>query len=189
MKDCMVLGIFERRGTVRERKMRENNIDAGRDLAETLERCRSVSCPAATRHPAEASAPRCNSHRLICRLRSGPSARYGPSAVAETGRADLVEPRGSFAVCSDPANLPFSNQAQQGFENKIAELVAGRAEDTARIHLVSAGDWLRAPDPVRQALRPHHRLRAGRRPRPQQQLHTTARAMCCIYRPGQGSTG
>jgi mxaJ protein len=27
-------------------------------------------------------------------------------------------------VCSDPNNLPFSNQKQQGFENKLAELVA-----------------------------------------------------------------
>jgi mxaJ protein len=27
-------------------------------------------------------------------------------------------------VCSDPNNLPFSNQRQEGFENKIAELVA-----------------------------------------------------------------
>jgi quinoprotein dehydrogenase-associated probable ABC transporter substrate-binding protein len=27
-------------------------------------------------------------------------------------------------VCSDPNNLPFSNHAQQGFENRIAELVA-----------------------------------------------------------------
>jgi quinoprotein dehydrogenase-associated probable ABC transporter substrate-binding protein len=27
-------------------------------------------------------------------------------------------------VCADPVNLPFSNQKQQGFENKIAELVA-----------------------------------------------------------------
>jgi len=27
-------------------------------------------------------------------------------------------------VCADPDNLPFSNQQQQGFENKIAELIA-----------------------------------------------------------------
>lgn len=27
-------------------------------------------------------------------------------------------------VCADPNNLPFSNEAQQGFENKIAELLA-----------------------------------------------------------------
>ena len=45
------------------------------------------------------------------------------SAAAETGRADLVN-REVLRVCSDPANLPFSNEARQGFENKIAELVA-----------------------------------------------------------------
>ena len=27
-------------------------------------------------------------------------------------------------VCADPNNLPFSNQAQQGFENRIAEVIA-----------------------------------------------------------------
>ena len=27
-------------------------------------------------------------------------------------------------VCADPANMPFSDEAQQGFENKIAELLA-----------------------------------------------------------------
>ena len=31
---------------------------------------------------------------------------------------------GPLRVCSDPNNLPFSNQHQQGFENKIAELIA-----------------------------------------------------------------
>jgi mxaJ protein len=37
------------------------------------------------------------------------------------------EPRSSetqFRVCADPNNLPFSNHHQQGFENKIAELLA-----------------------------------------------------------------
>ena len=29
-----------------------------------------------------------------------------------------------FKVCADPNNLPFSNKAQQGFENKLAELFA-----------------------------------------------------------------
>lgn len=28
-------------------------------------------------------------------------------------------------VCADPNNLPFSNQSEQGFENKLAKLVAG----------------------------------------------------------------
>jgi mxaJ protein len=30
----------------------------------------------------------------------------------------------SLRVCADPDNLPFSNQQQQGFENKIAEVMA-----------------------------------------------------------------
>jgi mxaJ protein len=29
-----------------------------------------------------------------------------------------------FRVCADPENLPFSNQKLEGFENKIAELLA-----------------------------------------------------------------
>src|SRR5579884_2665621 len=28
-----------------------------------------------------------------------------------------------LTICADPNNLPFSNQAQQGFENRIAELI------------------------------------------------------------------
>jgi quinoprotein dehydrogenase-associated probable ABC transporter substrate-binding protein len=47
----------------------------------------------------------------------------GLSQTATTGHSDLVN-REILRICSDPANLPFSNQAQQGFENRIAELVA-----------------------------------------------------------------
>lgn len=47
----------------------------------------------------------------------------GLGRAAESGRADLVN-REILRVCSDPANLPFSNEARQGFENRIAELVA-----------------------------------------------------------------
>jgi quinoprotein dehydrogenase-associated probable ABC transporter substrate-binding protein len=39
-------------------------------------------------------------------------------------RVDLVN-RTALRVCADPANLPFSNDKGEGFENKIAELVAG----------------------------------------------------------------
>src|SRR5581483_9758932 len=34
----------------------------------------------------------------------------------------LAQP--TLRTCADPANLPFSNRQQQGFENRIAELVA-----------------------------------------------------------------
>ena len=43
--------------------------------------------------------------------------------AADTGRSDLVN-RELLRVCSDPANMPFSNQDEQGFENKIAHLIA-----------------------------------------------------------------
>jgi mxaJ protein len=36
----------------------------------------------------------------------------------------LAGTQGSIRVCADPNNLPMSNHQQQGFENKIAELVA-----------------------------------------------------------------
>ena len=36
----------------------------------------------------------------------------------------LPTPAGLLRVCADPNNLPFSNDRGQGFENKIAELVA-----------------------------------------------------------------
>jgi quinoprotein dehydrogenase-associated probable ABC transporter substrate-binding protein len=45
-----------------------------------------------------------------------------------SGAAWCVEPdthSQSFRVCADPNNLPFSNSRQEGFENKIAELLAG----------------------------------------------------------------
>jgi quinoprotein dehydrogenase-associated probable ABC transporter substrate-binding protein len=47
-----------------------------------------------------------------------------PVRAAETNRADLVN-RTALRVCADPANLPFSNEKGEGFENKIAEIVAG----------------------------------------------------------------
>jgi mxaJ protein len=39
-------------------------------------------------------------------------------------RARAATKLSELKVCSDPNNLPFSNQQQQGFENKIADLVA-----------------------------------------------------------------
>jgi len=36
----------------------------------------------------------------------------------------LHAPAATLRVCSDPNNLPFSNQKEEGFENRIAELIA-----------------------------------------------------------------
>jgi mxaJ protein len=43
----------------------------------------------------------------------------------ETAGAEAANPKpATLVICADPNNLPFSNQARQGFENKIAELIA-----------------------------------------------------------------
>jgi len=47
-------------------------------------------------------------------------------AAGSTGQAATSEviDRSALRVCADPSNLPFSNEAGEGFENKIAELLA-----------------------------------------------------------------
>lgn len=50
----------------------------------------------------------------------------GGAAAQETGVGDaleLVDPE-TLRVCADPNNMPFSNEAGEGFENRLAELVA-----------------------------------------------------------------
>ena len=46
------------------------------------------------------------------------------AADAPMSVVQAFRPAGVLRVCSDPNNLPFSNDKQQGFENKIADLVA-----------------------------------------------------------------
>lgn len=42
------------------------------------------------------------------------------------------KPARELRVCADPNNLPFSNQRQEGFENRLAELIAGELHATVR---------------------------------------------------------
>ena len=49
----------------------------------------------------------------------------GESALAQT--SDLTS-QTAFRVCADPANMPFSNKNGEGFENKIAELLAAKLD-------------------------------------------------------------
>jgi quinoprotein dehydrogenase-associated probable ABC transporter substrate-binding protein len=44
--------------------------------------------------------------------------------------AELVDPK-TFRVCADPRNLPFSDEAGEGFENKLAELFAHKLGEPA----------------------------------------------------------
>ncbi len=51
------------------------------------------------------------------------AAAFACAGPAAAGPPELLE-RGSVRVCADGNNLPFSNEAGEGFENKIAELMA-----------------------------------------------------------------
>src|ERR1044072_7294454 len=51
--------------------------------------------------------------------------RQAPPATQAIATAPVIpRPAGVLRVCADPNNLPFSNQRGEGFENKIAELLA-----------------------------------------------------------------
>src|SRR5438477_10014919 len=52
-------------------------------------------------------------------------ASKAPALTTQSVIAPRIErPDGVLRVCSDPNNLPFSNEQQQGFENKIAQVLA-----------------------------------------------------------------
>jgi len=59
--------------------------------------------------------------RLLLLALAGLSACCGGPALAQT--SDMVD-RSQLRVCADPANIPFSNEKSEGFENKIADLLA-----------------------------------------------------------------
>jgi len=46
---------------------------------------------------------------------------------AQAQRAEMVS-RTELRVCADPNNLPYSNEARQGFENRIAEIIGAGLE-------------------------------------------------------------
>lgn len=75
------------------------------------------------------SAARC---LAVARGLAAAAAAIALTASAAMGQApglgasiELVDPH-AFRVCADPRNLPFSDQAGEGFENKIAELLASK---------------------------------------------------------------
>ena len=49
--------------------------------------------------------------------------------TSDEGSIELVDPK-VLRVCADPRDLPFSNEAGEGFENKIAELLAQKLGKT-----------------------------------------------------------
>src|SRR4051794_14025768 len=56
-------------------------------------------------------------------LACGPSWAQAPAPLDLS--TELVDPQ-VLRVCADPHNLPFSNDKGEGFENKLAELVAAK---------------------------------------------------------------
>ena len=58
-------------------------------------------------------------------LAAGLTALAGLAVAAE-------HPGREFVVCSDPANMPYSNDRGEGFENRIAQLVADELHATLR---------------------------------------------------------
>jgi len=69
------------------------------------------------------------SRALVTRLLTLLALAFGLSGLAcqsaeavEGYRSDLVN-RKVLRVCADPANMPFSNQKGEGFENKIASII------------------------------------------------------------------
>lgn len=60
----------------------------------------------------------------------------GAVAAAASGATAQVVPdmvsRTALRVCADPANMPFSDRDKQGFENKIADIVAEQLKEPVR---------------------------------------------------------
>lgn len=52
---------------------------------------------------------------------------FSPAIASATDTSDLVS-ENRLRVCADPANMPFSNDKGEGFENAIAELLAGEMD-------------------------------------------------------------
>ena len=50
-----------------------------------------------------------------------------PGWAETTGQQKIEASRSEFRLCADPNNLPFTNQKYEGFENKVAELLAQSA--------------------------------------------------------------
>lgn len=82
-------------------------------------------------------------------LAAAPAFGQTPGHVARPGGDDakgaieLIDPK-VLRVCADPSNLPFSNQAGQGFENKLAELLANKlGKDLAYSYYPGATGFIR----------------------------------------------
>jgi quinoprotein dehydrogenase-associated probable ABC transporter substrate-binding protein len=68
---------------------------------------------------------------------------FGARGADNAGSIELVDPA-ALRVCADPNNLPFSNEKGEGFENKIAELLAAKLhKDVAYTYYPGATGFVR----------------------------------------------
>jgi quinoprotein dehydrogenase-associated probable ABC transporter substrate-binding protein len=70
--------------------------------------------------------------------------------VHDRGAARAASPQRVLRVCADPANLPFSNQREQGFENRLAHLLADELH--ARLETTF---WAERRGHIRMTLKAH----------------------------------
>ena len=77
-------------------------------------------------------------HRQSIALLAACLALMRPGAVAAQEIPDVVA-RDVLRVCADPHNMPFSNRKGQGFENRIAEIVADELKVPLRYYWLSQG--------------------------------------------------
>ncbi len=82
------------------------------------------------RSPARRSASRWASAPLLCAaliVLSGRCVAFAQTPEGTDLSIELVDPK-VLRVCADPHNLPFSNEKGEGFENKLAELLAAKLD-------------------------------------------------------------
>lgn len=61
---------------------------------------------------------------LIVAGLAGPGSAPGQAQVSQVPSGQAKPTGSQFRVCADPANMPFSNEQGEGFENEIATLIA-----------------------------------------------------------------
>ncbi len=68
---------------------------------------------------------------------------FGARGADNAGSIELVDPK-VLRVCADPNNMPFSNEKGEGFENKIAQLLAEKLhKDVAYAYYPGATGFIR----------------------------------------------
>ena len=135
---------------------------------------------------------------LRCSVAVGVRLRCAGCASARSARAQqrrsaaIVGSSWSTRRCCGSAPIRTTCRSRtskgEGFENKLAELLADKLGKAARLYLVSASDRLRAQYARRAPLRRHHGLRRRATTWCRAPIPTTARPMRSCSKQGRSST-